>query len=135
MKAKSLGLVALALVVALGGGWVWGASGKATVDRARVRVEGRLHFETARGEVLDGRLALVGNDYTRAGGSFAEAIAELETLQRMLRELSQAELAGRIEIAVSHIKDARAAAASQNANAWGAADAALQALKGIRLPE
>ncbi len=95
----------------------------------------QLHFETARSGVLDGRLTLVGNDYARAGASFAAAVTELETLQRMLRELSQAELAGRIEIVVANVKSAREAAAAQNANAWSAADAALQALKGISLPE
>lgn len=131
---KSVGLVALALVVALGAGWVWGASGKAAVDRERRRVEMQLHFETARSGVLDGRLTLVGNDYARAGASFGAAVTELETLQRMLRELSQAELAGRIEIVVANVKAARDAAAAQNANAWSAADAALQALKGISLP-
>ena len=133
MKMKSAGLVALALVVALGAGWVIGASGKATVERGRLRVEMQLHFETARSGVLNGRLGLVGNDYARASASFSAAVTELETLQRMLRELSQAELAGRIEIVVAHVKTARDAAAAQNANAWGAADAALQALRGISL--
>lgn len=135
MTIKTAGLTALALVVALGIGWVAGASGKAAVDRERRRIEMQLHFETARASVLDGRLTLVGNDYQRASESFGTAVAELETLQRMLRELSQAELAGRIEIVVAHIKAARDAAAVQNANAWSSADAALQALKGISLPE
>ena len=135
MTAKSGGFVALALVVALGAGWIAGASGKAEVERERRRVEMRLHFETARASVLDGRLTLVGNDYLNASVSFGAAVSELETLQRMLRELSQAELAGRVEIVVAHVKKARDEAAAQNANAWGAADAALQALKGISLPE
>jgi hypothetical protein len=135
MTAKSAGFAALAFVLALGGGWVWGASGKAAVERDKRRVEAQLHFETARAEVLDGRLTLVGNDYARAGESFTRARGELEDLQRMLREVGQAEVAGRIEIVLSHLTTAREAAGSQNANAWSAADAALQALKGIRLPE
>lgn len=135
MTAKTTGIVALCLVVALGIGWVWGASGKAAIERDRQRVEMQLHFETARSRVYDGRLTLVGNDYQRASASFGAAVTELETLQRMLRELSQAELAGRIEIVVANIKAARDAAAAQNANAWSSADAALQALKGISLPE
>lgn len=127
--------MALALIVALGAGWVWGASGKAAVDLERRHMEERVHFETARANLLEARLTLVGNDYQRAGVLFSDAVTELETLQRMLRELSQAELAGRFEVVVSHAKTARDAAAAQNANAWGAADAALQALKGISLPE
>jgi hypothetical protein len=114
---------------------VWGASGKAGVSHDKRRVEEQLHFETARAQVLDGRLMLVGNDYARAGEAFASASGELEALQRMLREVGRAELAGRIEIVLSHLKAARDAAAAQNANAWSAADAALQALKGIRIPE
>jgi len=132
---KSASIVVLALVATLGIGWVWGASGKSAIERDKRRVETQRHFETARADVLDGRLTLVGNDYAHAGESFKAAAAELEDLQRMLREVGQAEIAGRIEIVLSHLKVAREAAASQNANAWGAADAALQALKGIRLPQ
>lgn len=135
MTAKSAGLTALALIVALGAGWVLGVSGKTAIDRERLRAVEQLHLETARAGVLDGRLTLVGNDYQRASASFAAAVTQLETLQRMLREVGQAELAGRIEIVVSHVKDAQQSAASQNANAWSSADAALQALKGISLPE
>ncbi|TAK18858.1 MAG: hypothetical protein EPO35_00865 [Acidobacteria bacterium] len=135
MTIKAAGTVSLALVVALGAGWVWGASRSAAVDRERRRVEERVHFETARANVLEGRLTLVGNDYAGAARLFGQATADLEELQRLLREVGQAELAGRIEIVVSHLGDARQAAAAENANAWSAADAALQALKGIRLPE
>jgi len=135
MTAKSAGFVALALVLALGGGWIWGASGKAALDHEKRRVEERLHFETARSQVLDGRLTLVGNGYAGASASFKSAAGELEELQRMLREVGQAEAAGRLEIVLSHVKAAREAADAQNANAWSSADAALQALKGIRIPE
>ncbi len=132
---KTSAAVALALIVVLAGGWIWGASGKAAVERDRARMAQQMHFERARASVLDGRLTLVGNDYARAGALFGAAVTELETLQRLLRELSQAELAGRIEIVVAHVKTARTAAESQNANAWSSADAALQALKSIQLPE
>jgi len=56
MTTKTAGFVALALVLALGGGWIWGASGKATIERDKRRVEESLHFETARAQVLEGRL-------------------------------------------------------------------------------
>jgi hypothetical protein len=98
-------------------------------------MEQRVYFERARAHVLEARLTLVGNDYARAAALFGNAVTELETVQRMLREVSQAELAGRIEIVVSHAAKARNAAAAHDANAWSAADAALQALKGIQLPE
>lgn len=128
-------MVVLALAVALGSGWVWGASGKAAVDRERRRGEERLHLEAGRADLLEGRLTLSGNDYAQAGASFAAAVTELSAAQRLLREVGQAELAGRIEIVLSHARDANAAALAQNANAWSAADAALQALKGLRLPD
>ena len=135
MSIKAAGTVTLALVVALGAGWVWGMSGKAAVDRERRHVEARVHFEAARADVLEGRLTLIGNDYAGAGALFKTGAGELEQLQRLLREAGQAEIAGRIEIVLSHLADAASSAAAQNANAWSAADAALQALKGIRLPE
>ena len=67
----------MALVLALGGGWIWGASGKAALDHEKRRVEERLHFETARSQVLDGRLTLVGNGYAGASASFKSAAGEL----------------------------------------------------------
>lgn len=121
--------------MALAIGWVWGASGKNVVERARRGLDEQVRYERGRGDILDGRLMLVGGDYEKAGASFARASAEFEGLQRMLREIGEAELGGRIEIVLAHIRRARAAAAAADANAWSAADAALQALKGIALPE
>ena len=48
MTPKTLGGIVLAMLVALGAGWVWGASGKSTVDQERRRLEQRADYEAAR---------------------------------------------------------------------------------------
>jgi hypothetical protein len=135
MTVKAFAVRVVVALAILAAGWVWGASGKAAVDQARRATETQLHYARARAGILDGRLTLVGNDYANAAALFAQAQTELETLQRMLREVGRAELGGQVEIVLSHVRRARDAAAAGNANAWTAADAALQALKGIVLPE
>jgi hypothetical protein len=131
MNPKAVGGIALAVLVALGAGWVWGASGKSTVDQERRRLEQRADYETARASLLDGRVSLFLNNFGDASKHFETARISLEELQVKLREVGQAERAGRIEIALSSVKDAQRLAAQLDASAQNAAAAALQALSAV----
>ena len=125
----------LAVFVALASGWVWGASGKSTVDQERRRLEQRADYEAARASVLDGRVSLFLNNFGDASKRFESARITLEMLQAKLREVGQAERAGRIEIVLSNLKDAVRLAAQLDASAQNAATAALQALSAVGLSE
>ncbi len=135
MSPKAVGGVMLAVLVAIGAGWVWGASGKSLVDLERRRLELRADYEAARAELVDGRVSLFLNNFGDASKHFENARLELEHLQSKLREVSQAERAGRIEIVLSSVKDAQRLAAQLDANAQNAAAAALQALSAVGLSE
>jgi hypothetical protein len=135
MTPKVLGGIVLAVLVALGAGWVWGASGKSTVDQERRRLEQRTDYESARAHLLDGRVSLFLNNFGDAGKHFENARIDLEALQSKLREVGQPERAGRIEIALSSVKDAERLAALLDASAQNAAAAALQALSAVGLSE
>jgi len=121
----------LALAVALGAGWVWGASGKSAVDQDRRRLEQLADHEAARAAMLDGRVSLFLNNFGDASKHFETSRIALEHLQSKLREVGQAERAGRVEIVLSNLKDAVRLAAQLDASAQNAAIAALQALSAI----
>ena len=133
MTSKSIGGVVLAVLVALGAGWVWGASGKSTVDQERRRLEQRADYESARASLLNGRVSLFLNNFGDASKYFETARFELEHLQGKLREVGQAERAGRVEIVLSSVKDAQRLSAQLDASAQNAASAALQALSAVGL--
>lgn len=135
MTPKAIGGIVLALLVALGAGWVWGASGKSSVDQERRRLEQRAGYEVARASLLDGRVSLFLNNFGDAGRHFETSRLALEDLQSKLREVGQAERAGRIEIVLSSVKDAQRLAAQLDASAQNAATAALQALSAVGLSE
>lgn len=135
MSPKAIGGIILGLIALLGAGWVWGASGKSTVDQERRRVELRADYEEARAELLDGRVSLFLNNFGDATKHFEMARLALEHLQSKLREVAQAERAGRVEIVLSSLKDAKRLAGLLDASAQNAASAALQALSAVGLSE
>jgi hypothetical protein len=128
LSLKSIGALILALVVAFGVGWLAGASGRAAIEQQLVASEERANFAQARALIGDGRVSLFLVNFGDASRRFEEARGVVERMQTKLRELGQAERAGRLEIALSHLKDAQRLAASLDSSAQGAAAEALRAL-------
>ena len=121
----------VAVLVSLGIGWMWGASGKSAIDQERRALEQRADVQFARAEGLAGRVSLFMNNFGDASTHFEQARMALEHLQLTLREVGQAERAGRIEIALSSLKDAVRLSNQLDASAQNAATAALQALAAL----
>ncbi len=65
-----------------------------------------------------------------ASKRFEEARGLVEKAQTRLRETGQAERAGRLEIVLTHLRDAQRRAASLDSAAQGAAAEALRGLAG-----
>jgi hypothetical protein len=128
MSPKLIGSVVLALVVSFGIGWLTGASGKRGLEQQRAAAEERADFAQVRALIGDGRVSLFLVNFGDASRRFEEARGLVERVQTRLRESGQAERAGRLEIALSHLKDAQRLAASLDSSAQGAAAEALRAL-------
>ena len=128
MSLKLIGSLVLALVVSFGIGWLTGASGKAALQQQLAAAEERADFAQVRALVGDGRVSLFLVNFGDASRRFEEARGMVERVQTRLRESGQAERAGRLEIALSHLKDAQRLAASLDSSAQGAAAEALRAL-------
>jgi hypothetical protein len=128
VSPRSIGIVALIVLAAGLAGWMFGASGRSEIEQARRAAEHRADLNEARALVLEGNIAVFQLNFGDASKRFESARAAIERIQTALRETGQAERAGRLEVALSHLRDAQRLAVSLDGNARTAADAALQAL-------
>lgn len=129
MNLKTIGYIALAIVVAGLSGWVWGASGASERELARVAEAQRADINEVRALVFEARVSLYQSNFGAAGQEFEAARVVVERLQTHLRETAQAERAGRLEIVSAHLRDAQHLAASLDASAHAAAEEAIKALQ------
>lgn len=116
------------MVAAVLGGWVYGASGRSEVEQARRVAVQVADLNEARALILEGQVAVFQLNFGDASKRYEAARTAIERVQVSLRETGQAERAGRLEIALSHLSDAQRLAISLDANARLAADEALKAL-------
>jgi hypothetical protein len=119
---------AVAALVALGGGWIWGAAGKAAVMAERRALTDRAELAEVRGLALGGRVSLFALNFGDAARQFGEAHRALVPIQTRLRQTSQAERAGRLEIILADLRDAERLATALDSNAHAAATRAADAL-------
>lgn len=129
MSARLIIIIAAVVGGALLSGWVYGASGRSEAERARREAVERADISEARVAVLEGQLAVFQLNFGDSAKRFEAALALVARVQKSLRETGQAERAGRLEIALSHLRDAQRMAIALDANARSAADAALLALQ------
>jgi len=117
--------IGVALLVALGAGWVWGASGRSDITRALRIAELRGGLLEGRAAVLDARLAIYSVNFGDASRHFEAARTTLRATDARLNDLGRREDATRLKAAVTRIDEAQRMAGqlNQNANAL-AADAA-----------
>jgi hypothetical protein len=131
LSPRTIGIVAAIVLAAAAAGWTYGASGRSEVEQARRAAVQRSDLTEARALVLEGVVALFQSNFGDATKRFDAARAVVERIQSALRETGQAERAGRLEIVLSHLRDAQRLAVALDANARNAADAALQALASV----
>jgi hypothetical protein len=124
MMKRILGM-GVALLVALGVGWVWGASGRSDISRALQLAELRDGLLEGRAAVLDARLDIYSVNFGEASRHLEMARSALRAADARLNDLGRQEEATQLKIALARIDEAQRAAGqlSQNANSQ-AADAA-----------
>jgi hypothetical protein len=115
----------LALLVAVGVGWVWGASGRSESHRALQIAELRAELLEGRAAVLDARLDIYSVNFGEASHHFEAARTSLRAAHARLMSLNLTEDARSLEAALTRIDEAQRLAGelNQDANAV-AADAA-----------
>jgi hypothetical protein len=119
----------LTVLVALGVGWLMGGAGRSSVELDRRAAVERAGFAEARIEILSGRLALYQVNFGDAARRFDAAAQIVGSLQGTMRDLSQAERAGRLDTVLTHLREAQRLSTSVDPAAQGAAEQALAALE------
>ena len=114
-----------ALLVALGAGWAWGASGRADINRALQIAELRNGLLEGRAAVLDARLDIYGVNFGDASRHLEGARSALRAANARLKGLGRQQDVTRLESALTRIDEAqrKVGQLNQDANAL-AADAA-----------
>lgn len=131
MTLKHVAWIAVAVVVAGLGGWIYGASGSSAREQARLVEEQRADMAEVRAHILEGRVSLFLSNFGDASRHFESARTVLERVQSRLRETAQAERAGRLQIPISHLRDAQHLSSAFDPAAHTAAGDALRALTAV----
>lgn len=121
-KTKLILGIGVALIVALGSGWVWGNSGKSALNHALRVAELRDDLLTGRAGVLDARLDIYSVNFGEASRHFEGARTALRAATTRLNDLRLQDDAKRLEVALTRIDEAQRMAGelNQDANAVAA---------------
>jgi hypothetical protein len=129
MTLKAIAIAIAAAVLAFFAGWLTGSAGKASIETARTESELQAQVATARADLLEGRVSVLLTNFGDAVSAFQRARTDIGRLQNTLRESSQSERAGRLEIVISHLSDAERLAVALDRRSQDAAGEALKALQ------
>lgn len=123
--------VGVALLVALGGGWVWGASGRSDLTRALGIAELRDDLLEGRAAVLDARLDIYSVNFGEASRHLEAARTALRAANVRLNDLRRQEDGERLKTALTRIDEAQRMAGQLNQDANALAADAAKAIDGV----
>lgn len=119
----------IGLIVALGLGYAWGASGRFTVQRALDDARQQLDIAEARGRILDARVNLYNVNFGDASRNFEESKGALRRVKERYQDAGKSDAATTIDAALKHVEEAQRLAGSLDQAANAKAGEALEAIK------
>lgn len=126
-KLILIGLVVL--LVTLGLGYAWGASGRTAAERALEDVRAQADISEARGRILEGRVSLYNVNFGDAQRQFEDAKAPLTRARERYQNDGKRDAAEGISAALAHVQEAQRLAAKLDQGANSQAGQALEAIK------
>jgi hypothetical protein len=120
---------AVVLVVVLGLGYAWGASGRSAMQSALDEGRQRLDIAEARAEVLDARVSLYNMNFGDASRRFEEAKAPLRRIRQRLSDAGSTDAVRSISAAMEHLEEAQRLSGKLDPAANNKAGEALEAIK------
>lgn len=130
MARSKLILVSLvALVVALGLGYAWGASGRFAIQDTLDQSEQKLDLAEARGHLLEARVSLYNVNFGDATRHLEEAKAPLRRAGVRYQDVGKNAAAGSLAAAVEHITEAQRLSSKLDQSAGSKANDALEAIR------
>ena len=126
-------LIALAvLIVIVGMGYAWGASGRGALQQLADKATQGLDLAEARGAILEGRVSLYNNNFGDASRQFELAKEPLQRLKARYDDAGERDAVTGVDSALRHVDEAQRLAAKLDAAAQNAAGQAIDALKTLR---
>jgi hypothetical protein len=128
-RGKVVLSVLVALVVCLGLGYGWGASGRFSVQRTLDDTRQQLDLAEARGRILDARVSLYNVNFGDASRNLEEAKPALRRVRERYQDAGRSDAAGSIEAAIRHVEEAQRLAGKLDQTSNAKAGEALEAIK------
>lgn len=130
MTRGRLPLIILAsLIVTLGLGYAWGASGRWRAETALDDARHQLDLAEARGALLDARVSLYNNNFGDASRRFEDAKAPLRKVKERLQDAGRNDAASSVDAALRHVEEAQRLAGQLDPAANTRTGEALEAIK------
>jgi hypothetical protein len=122
---------AVVLLVAVFGGWLWGASGRWSVERVQQSLELRQDLVEGRSALLDARLDLYSVNFGDASRHLENARGLLGHADQRLKSLGRDDEVKDVEMALAAIDDAQRLAGKLDQNANSRAGDAAKILSNV----
>lgn len=126
--AKIVGAVALAVLLASGGGWVWGRSGRAALTAEVARKDLRLRLTDAKSRILGGRVDLYSLNFGAATQNFEAAQGVVDSVLATWEPSGEGARAAQLKTVQAELHQAKTLAVQMRQDAHAPADRALRAL-------
>jgi hypothetical protein len=117
------------LIVCVGLGFAWGASGQRAVQSALDQTRQHVDLAEARGELLDARVSLYNNNFGDATRHLEDAKVPLRRARERYQELDKREAADTIGAALDRVEEAQRLAGKLDTGANAKAGEALDAIR------
>jgi hypothetical protein len=117
------------LIVCLGLGYAWGASGRQVVQAALEESRQQLDLAEARGALLDARVSLYNNNFGDASRRLEDAKVPLRRVKDRFQDLGNSNAASSIDAALGHVDEAQRLAGKLDPAANTRAGDALEAIR------
>jgi hypothetical protein len=125
---KTVGAIAIALIVALAAGWLWGSSGRRDLEHRVATLELQNHLADARARLLAARVDLYTLNFGSAARNLETAKQPLEAAATAFEQDGDADRAKEARAALAAAEEARRLAAAVNQSAQASAERAVAAL-------
>ncbi len=128
-RGKIVLVVFVALIVCVGLGFGWGASGQRGLQSALNEARQQRDLAEARGQILDARVSLYNNNFGDASRHFEDAKPALRRVKQRYQDDGLRDAASRIDAAVGLVEEGQRLAGKLDQAANSKAGEALEAMK------
>lgn len=128
-RTKLILSVFVGLIVCLGLGYAWGASGRLTIQGVLDDTRQQLDLAEARGQILDARVSLYNMNFGDASGRFEDAKVPLRRVRQRYQDAGKNDAASGIDAALGHVEEGQRLAGKLDQSANTKAGEALEAIK------